>query len=222
MALAAMTPSGELTLGPQGTAGSFVPAGDSGVLIGAAADSLPDGTTLRGRVLGSAANPPPTVAGDLWWCAMMELTGLPPDTAVLVFAPTRQPLPANAWLPVFALRGDTWTELPDQRGLVTFAGQYVALVHRGGVLATGANSWAQPTSAGSSTAQPVRDPRFGASTGPGSGGSGGTQSGSGQGESAGDGQRVALRARWRERPALAYRRGGDGLDDDGPGGLGQP
>jgi hypothetical protein len=160
MALAATSPSGELTLGPQGTAGSFVPAGDSGVLIGAAADTLPEGTTLRLRVLGAAANPPPTVAGDLWWCAMVELTGLPPDTAVLVFAPTRQPLPANAWLPVFALRGDTWTELPDQRGLVTFDGQYVALVHRGGVLATGANSRAQPTSADSSTAQPVRDPRF--------------------------------------------------------------
>jgi hypothetical protein len=112
---------------------------------------------------------------------MVELTGLPPDTAVLVFAPTRQPLPANAWLPVFALRGDTWTELPDQRGLVTFDGQYVALVHRGGVLATGANSRAQPTSADSSTAQPVRDPRFGASRGSGSGGSGGTQSGGGQG-----------------------------------------
>jgi hypothetical protein len=178
-ALAATNPNGDLVLGPQGTAGSFVPAGDSGVLIGASADTLPAGTTLRVRVLGPDANPPAAVAGDLWWCAIVELTGLPPDTAVLVFAPARQPLPPNAWLPLFALRGDTWTELPDRQGLVTFDGQYVAMVHRGGVLAAGTNPRGQPTSSGSSVGTRADQPRFSPSAPSSGGGSGGTGSGGG-------------------------------------------
>ncbi len=127
--------AGELVLGPQGTNGTFVPVGDTGVLIGAAADVLPEGTTVRVRPLGPEANPPPSV-GDLWWCAMVEVSGLPDGAWLIALVPTRQPLPPNGWLTQFAQEDGNWVELPD-KAAVTFDGQYVAFIHEGGILAAG-------------------------------------------------------------------------------------
>jgi hypothetical protein len=126
---------GALTLGPQGTGDRPVPVGDSGVLVGAPAGALPAGTTVRVLRHGPDANPP-TALGDVWWCAVVEVQGLPDDKGLMVLVPTRRPLPPLTEVILFAQRDGVWVELPE-KGIATLDGQYVGFAHRGGLMAAG-------------------------------------------------------------------------------------
>ncbi len=126
--------TGERTLGEQDSAGP-VPIGDSGVLAVLPVGGLPEGTVLRVRRLGPDANPP--VEGDLWWCAEVEIDGLPAGTSLDVLVPLRSPLPAAQELVLFAQGQSGWEEL-SIKGHTTSDGQYAAFSHSGGVVAVGA------------------------------------------------------------------------------------
>jgi hypothetical protein len=137
----AATPEGVVIIAPAEDA--MQAAGDTGVLVGAYADGLiPPGTEIRVRRVGSDENPPADL-GDLWWCAGIEIDGLPEGSAVLVVVPARRPLPPDADVRLFARVGDTWIDT-GEGAAVTSDGQGLLLVHRGGAIAAGTSPLLQP------------------------------------------------------------------------------
>ncbi len=123
--------------------GGLLPVGDSGVLVGATSGApFPEGVAVRIGRLGPADDPPAAL-GDFWWCAAVEIEGLPEGAAVLVLVPARRPLPPDAEVRLFERRGETWVD-PGERAAVTMDGQYVVFAHRGGVLAAGIQPPLQP------------------------------------------------------------------------------
>jgi hypothetical protein len=118
------------------------PVGNTGVVIMAESGQIPDGTRLHVRVLGTDSNPSAD-PGDLWWCSIMEVDGLPANTGVLVGVPVRQPLPPEATIHLFAQQGVQWNELSDG-AQVSADGQSVLYVHHGGVVAAGTAPSNQP------------------------------------------------------------------------------
>lgn len=81
--------------------GGLLPVGDSGVLVGAAAGApFPEGVAVRVARPGPEDDPPAALGG-FWWCALVEMEGLPEGTAVLVLVPARRPLPPDAEVRLF-------------------------------------------------------------------------------------------------------------------------
>jgi hypothetical protein len=136
----------DVTLDAGSLAAGVVPVGNTGVVILGPSGTLPAGTTLHVQVLGATANPP-AGTGDLWWCAIVRIDGLPDGAGVVVLVPARQPLPPGAAINLFAQQGDQWTPLDRQAG-VTGDGQFIQYLHTGGVVASGTNRPNQPFSAG--------------------------------------------------------------------------
>lgn len=110
----------------------FAPVGDTGIQI--AAPSL--GILLTGRVLPVDFNPP-VEYGNLWWCSLLEINGLPAGTTADVIVPLRRSLAPFTPVQLYQQQSDgSWLVL-DQQGIVTADGQYAMYVHPGGIVATG-------------------------------------------------------------------------------------
>lgn len=122
----------------------FQPVGDTGLIAVQANGDIPAGTTVHIRTLGPDANPP-AGTGDLWWCAMVEVTGLPDGASLLLMAPARQPLPPGAAIALFARGDGQWADTGVE-GLVTADGQSLLFTHTGGVMAAGTGAGNQPLS----------------------------------------------------------------------------
>lgn len=149
---------GEVLLGSEGTA-ELLAAGETGVGIGLAAGVVAQPTRVQVRRLGPEVNPPAAV-GDLWWCAAVELTGLPDGARTLVSLPTRQVLPLGTEITLFARRGDRWEALSD-KGITGPDGQSVLFVHPGGTIAAGTSGAVQsrpPSSGTAATTTPTPRP----------------------------------------------------------------
>jgi hypothetical protein len=147
--------AGEIVLGPEGTY-ELVPSeddpdvmvpyanpggvavGDTGVLIAIPPNAVPAGTVVRVRKLAPDQDPP-AAAGDLWWCAVVEVTGLPPGVEAALYVPPRRPLPPNSEVALFAPRDGGWERL-ERNGQASFSGQYIWMPTRGGILAAGTPS----------------------------------------------------------------------------------
>jgi hypothetical protein len=132
-----------ITLGSDGTGGAMLPVGETGVLVGAAAELLPDDTIVTVRELPRDANPP-VEAGDFWWCSLVAVEDLPEGAALSVVVPLRRPLAPFTPVALFALQEDgSWLQLETQ-GIVSSDGQFVSYVHPGGTIATGVEAQLQP------------------------------------------------------------------------------
>jgi hypothetical protein len=83
------------------------------------------------------------VAGDLWWCSVVEVDGLPSDAGVLLEVPARQPLPPTATIQLLGQDGSQWDPLPDT-AQTSSDGQSILYVHHGGTVAAGTGSNNQP------------------------------------------------------------------------------
>ncbi len=116
----------------------FVTMGDTGVQV-----SAPAGATLSAQVLPLNFNPPAQY-GNIWWCSLLELNGLPPSTTAEVIMPLRRSLAPFTALQLFQQQADgSWAALAGQ-GVVTADGQYVIYTHPGGIVATGGDAEIQP------------------------------------------------------------------------------
>ena len=114
------------------TQGGFLPVGSTGVQISASGLD----TTLTANLLSADFNPPAEF-GNLWWCSLLELVGLPAGTSADVIVPLRRPLAPLTAIQLFHQQPDgNWLAL-DRQGIVTADGQYAMYVHPGGVIATG-------------------------------------------------------------------------------------
>lgn len=121
------------------TQAGFVAVGNTGVQV--AASTV--GMSLNVRVLPADFNPP-AVYGDLWWCSLLEVVGLPAAMSADVIVPLRRPLAPFTPVALFALQQDgSWLPL-DGQGVVTADGQYALYTHPGGVVATGVPIEVQP------------------------------------------------------------------------------
>lgn len=141
----ALDTDADVTVDAATLAQGFTPVGNTGVVIAAVTGSLPAGTTIHVSVL-SADNNPDAAAGDLWWCAEVEVDGLPPGAGLLPQVPARQPLPPLAPIALFAQADGTWQALANA-ATVTGDGQGTMYVHPGGVVASGTAPGNQPHTA---------------------------------------------------------------------------
>ncbi len=116
------------------TQSGFQSVGATGVQIAPPSAALP--LTLNIHLLPNDFNPPPDY-GDLWWCSLMALEGLPAGTSAQVIVPLRRPVAPFTSLALFQQQADgTWTPLETQ-AIVTADGQYVLYTHPGGLVASG-------------------------------------------------------------------------------------
>src|SRR5690606_34927816 len=75
--------------------------------------------------------------GNLWWCSLLEINGLPAGTTADVIVPLRRSLAPFTPVQLYQQQSDgSWLVL-DQQGIVTADGQYAMYVHPGGIVATG-------------------------------------------------------------------------------------
>ena len=124
------------------TQASMQMLGATGIQIAPPANALP--LSVTARVLSSDFNPPPEY-GDLWWCSLLALEGLPAGTAASVIVPLRRPVAPFTALAMFQQQADrTWRPLETQ-AIVTADGQYAQYIHSGGVVATGGPEEIQQT-----------------------------------------------------------------------------
>jgi hypothetical protein len=152
---------GDVTINAAALAQGSAPVGHSGVVLDALSGEIPDGTTLHVHVLGPDNNPA-GVPGDLWWCSIVEVDGLPAGAGVLLEVPARQPLPPGATIQLFGQDGAHWDALPDT-AQVSADGQSILYVHHGGVVATGTASNVQPLLPSGATVNPTLVRQFQAS-----------------------------------------------------------
>jgi hypothetical protein len=153
---AAVDTDTDVTIDAATLAQVFTPVGNTGVVIDAVSGTIPAGTVVHVHLLGADNNPDATV-GDLWWCAEVEVDGLPAGTGLVLQVPARQPLPPLASISLFAQNGGQWQAL-SATGSVTGDGQSVAYLHQGGVIASGTGLGNQPhlPSAGTASGQAAR------------------------------------------------------------------
>jgi hypothetical protein len=124
-----------------------VAIGSTGARV-AGASPAAAGAVAHVALPGPDANPPATL-GSFWWCALVDLSGLPTDSSAFVTVPARQALAPNAEISLFGLVDDEWQPLED-RGFVSPDGQLISFIHRGGLVAPGTAVDIQPI------ASPVR------------------------------------------------------------------
>ncbi|HYO88028.1 MAG TPA: hypothetical protein VER79_05235, partial [Candidatus Limnocylindrales bacterium] len=123
--------------------GDLTPVGATGVLLHVAAGVVSEDTPVLVGEMPTDLNPPPEY-GAIWWCSGLAMAGLPEGAQADVLVPLRRPLPPLTTTTLFALQPDnTWLPL-EQRGVISFDGQYVAYTHPGGVIATGVDGDLQP------------------------------------------------------------------------------
>lgn len=107
----------------------------TGVQVSAPAPEVP--YIMNVRVLSTDFNPPRQY-GNIWWCSVLEILGLPQDTQVDVIVPLRSPVAPFTVLQLFQQQADDTNWLPlDSSAIVTADGQYVMYKHPGGIIATG-------------------------------------------------------------------------------------
>jgi hypothetical protein len=137
--------SGGLVVGADNQ-GTTAPVGESGVVAKLTPGSVPLGTMLQVERLGADADPPRETA-PLWWCAVVEVDGVPPGDAVDLQVPARQPMPPGADVSLVVKQGERWVEAMALKASVTDDGQFIALRHPGGVVAAGIAANLQPRAA---------------------------------------------------------------------------
>ncbi len=142
--------SGE-ALVPAGSA--FTPIGFTGVQ---ASTSHIEPVTVTANILPADFNPPAEF-GDVWWCSILELVGLPEGVGATVIVPLRRPVAPFTPLSMFKQNPDgTWSPL-DAVATVTADGQFALYEHTGGIIATGGEAEIQPETVDASTLQPLAD-----------------------------------------------------------------
>jgi len=142
--------TGIATLSQQG----FVPAGETGVQVSIPQQAEP--VTLTVNILPAGVNPPPEY-GDLWWCSLVEITGLPEGVSASVIVPLRRPVAPFTPLSMFQQNDDgSWSPLEGE-AFVTADGQYVVYEHPGGVVATGGLPEIQPEIIAATNIQVITD-----------------------------------------------------------------
>ena len=137
----------DVTLDAATLAAGELPVGNTGVVILGVSGAVPDGTMVHVSVLAAGANPPAST-GDLWWCSIVSVDGLPAGTGLVLLAPARQPLPPGASINLFAQTDSQWTQLDQQAG-VTGDGQFIQYLQPNGTVAAGTGINNQPLPAGS-------------------------------------------------------------------------
>jgi len=137
--------SGALVVGPDNQ-GTSAPMGESGVVAKLTPGTLPPGTTLQVERLGADANPPQETAA-LWWCAVVEVGGLPPGDGVDLRVPARQPMPPGTDVSLLVKQEERWVEVLPLKGSVSDDGQFIEFRHPGGVVAAGIAVTLQPRAA---------------------------------------------------------------------------
>ena len=130
---------GVLTLQANGP--DVVAIGDTGVRVGVLAGDA-TGATIRVRRLDTLSNLTDEL-GAFWWCAVVEVDGLPDGAALFVVTPARRALAPDSAISLFAAVEGGWQALTEP-GMVTGDAQFVGFVHRGGALAAGTTPIAQP------------------------------------------------------------------------------
>jgi len=136
------------------TQDGFLPAGETGVQV--SVPQQPEPVTLTVNVLPADFNPPPEY-GALWWCSLIEITGLPDGVSATVIVPLRRPIAPFTALSLFRQNGDgSWSPLEGE-AFVTADGQYVTYEHPGGVVATGGPQDIQPELIPAANIQAITD-----------------------------------------------------------------
>lgn len=150
--------SADITLDAATLAQGFVPVGNTGVAILGASGSIPDGTTIQVNILDADSNPGAD-QGDLWWCSVVDVEGLPAGASLLLLVPARQALPPNAPITLLTQDNASWNPLANT-AQVTDDGQIIIYQHPGGIVAAGTSSPNQPhpASLASLVKGPVRLP----------------------------------------------------------------
>jgi hypothetical protein len=128
---------GKFTVAP----GGYMPLNGLGIYAVAVDQRAPLDLTVR--ILPVDFNPPAKF-GAIWWCSLLEITGVPAGGAVDVIVPLRRPVAPFASLQLFQRQDDNNWQALDGRALVTADGQYVMYRHPGGVVATGGSPEIQP------------------------------------------------------------------------------
>jgi len=124
--LAPVGPAAPLAIAAQGSA-ALESVGDSGVLAAVPSGAADAPATWAVRVVGSEADPPPSVEAGSWWAAAVEAMG-PSLLAVpvVLLVPARQPLAPGAEVRVYRESDRGW-EQTAARGVVAPDGLQVAI-----------------------------------------------------------------------------------------------
>lgn len=112
----------------------FAPVLRTGVQVSVPAPEVPYIMTVH--VLDTNFNPPAEF-GNIWWCSLLEILGLPDNTLADVIVPLRRPVAPFTALQLFQQQADeSWLPL-DTPAVVTADGQFVMYTHPGGIVAAG-------------------------------------------------------------------------------------
>lgn len=112
--------------------GGYEPIGNTGIQIAAPGNSA----LVAARMLADNFNPPEEF-DDVWWCSLLELTGLDAGKTAEVIVPLRRPVAPFTALQMFQQQADgSWLALSTQ-AIVTADGLFAMYTHPGGLVATG-------------------------------------------------------------------------------------
>lgn len=131
--------SAQVTINQEG----YLPVGDSGVQLMGRVQDPP--LTIEAKILPAAANPP-AVFGSIWWCSVLELSGVPEGAPVRVLSPLRRPVAPFTQLAMFRQSPNGAWSPAEGMGVVTADGLFVEYEHPGGVVALGGDPSLQPAS----------------------------------------------------------------------------
>ena len=127
----------------------YIAVGDSGVQVSAEFVDPPLNLTVR--ILPASVNPP-AAYGNIWWCSIVDISGVPAGQSIRVMAPLRRPIAPFTPLILFHQASDgAWAPLQGI-GVVTADGLFVEYEHPGGVVALGGDPALQPAAVSLSVA----------------------------------------------------------------------
>jgi hypothetical protein len=131
----------------------FQPVGETGVQVAGSAEVA--SAVLIFNILPIEFNPPAEY-GDIWWCSLLDIFGIPFGESVTVIVPLRRPIAPFSQLQLFQQQTDgTWLPLSGVAE-VTADGNYVKYEHTGGAIATGGDPSIQLDSVSASEAEIVQ------------------------------------------------------------------